>query len=635
MAFDAAVQAFGVDAYSDATTGRGSGNDRAGRPQGGQAPKSPEALLALYKSNGAMQRIVNAPADDATRKGFKVLTDDPQDDVMIQQRWSELDLQSKFRDLVKFMQIYPQGSALFIGLLASEMERQRDFGKPMPPGILEVDFVNSLNHPGDFTVQSVAVNDPTMREFDNVFFRISGKAVHPSWVLWLVSEWDKKDGEGISRVNSTYDAVVAQDSALWSVSTMVQQLSVTIYESSWFTGMKPTKKQEMASKIRNFMETNSFWGIKKGEKVDRLDYHFQGLKDILDFIFQNIALYSQIPQNILIGRAQGILTAAEEDTINYYSFINQFQKSKLERLYRRMIDILLTEQRGELWKKHHGKLLYEIEWLPLWELAPSLKAEIELSNSKRDLTDVQSGKVTSSEELRQRDPFYSMIDKEAELEGKEDDDTNRAGGASQGAKPDADKPEGDADPGVSLASKAKVIPGKERLTVRFHDHEEIDFKTWEEVVLDAEAGVFASKARLKAGGEPVFFEIIFTGDRWTQEKAITWIDFNVPAMMNSATADGNIIGLDEIEGALRRSAGEWDKLPRPERDKKKISVQVVVDGVAHEHRLTGVSKKEGIYMGIGRANDGPTKVVSFWFDKKKWTDEKAKAWVEDKGFKPI
>lgn len=561
MAVDALMgRSMAGDGYVDTITGRGLGNDRAGRPAGSGVRKTDEALLNLYKANGGMQRVVNAPADDATRKGFKIVTEDPEDNALIQKRWVELDLQAKFRDLVKFMQIYPQGSALFIGLLASDMTRQRDFTKPMPPSILEIDFVNSMNHPGDFTVQSVPVNDPTMREFGQVFFRIMGGAVHSSWVIWLAHEWDKKDNEGISRVNSVYDAMAAQDSALWSVSTMVQQLSMMIYTSDKFMSMSPAKKQEFGAKVRNFFETNSFWGIKDGEKVDRLNYQFTGLKDILDFIFQNISLYSQIPQNILIGRAQGILTAAEEDTINYYSFIGQFQKSKLERLYRQMIDLLLLERRGELFRRHGGKLEYTIEFEPLWELSPSFKADLEEKNAKRDLTDVQSGKVADTQELRDRDPHYSMVDKEKEEGGEEDDDdTNRAASTAQSDNPKDKKTDGDAKE-----------PSKEA------------------------------------------------------------------QLLNSATTDGDVVGLDAIESALRRTKGEWDSLPEIERDRKKIEIGLDIMGADLESKVATVNKKEGIYMVVGRVDsDNSVEAVGFRFDKKRWKEKDAKHWMESRGFKPM
>lgn len=617
-----------VDAFVDTLTGRGSGGDRAGRPQGATSRKSEQSLLSIYKSNGAMQRVVNAPADDATRKGFKIVTDDPRDDADLQKRWTELDLQVKFRDLIKFSQIYSQGSALFIGLLSNTLEEQRRFALPMTDSILEVDFVNSLNHPGDFVVQSVPVFDPTMREFGEVFFRVAGQAVHSSWMLWLVSEWDKEDNKGISRVESTFDAVVAQDSALWSVSTMVQQLSMIIYESNKFIKKGPTKKAEFSNRIRNFVQTNSFWGIKEGEKVSRLDYNIQGLKEILDFIFQNISLYSQIPQNILIGRAQGILTAAEEDTINYYSLIANFQKSKLERLYRRMIDILLLEKRSPLFARHNGKLEYEVEFFPLWELAPSLKSDIELKNAERDNLDIMNGKITAAE-ARLLDDRVNHLEDDA----PEPEETNQQ--AASGGEPVAPaRQEGDAV-GVSQASSGKVSKFKDHLRVQFHEHEEIDFMTWEQVALDADAGIFGTKTKLLKDGPLVFFDINFHGDMWTEEKALTWIDFKLPGLLNSVAEDGNVVSLDEIENAVKRTLGEWDQLPTIELSEKPLVNEVIVNTSDGEHKMATVNKKEGIFMVVGKDEDKQLAVKRFRFDTRKRDMDAAKKWVVDHGFETV
>lgn len=718
---------FAGDGYSDLTTGRGFGNNRAGRSVGLGNRKTDLALLNLYRSNGGMQRVVNLLADDSTRKGFKIITDDPQDNLDIQKRWIELDLQAKYRDLIKYMQIYPQGSALFMAPLMNNPQAQRDFGKPMPSNILEIDFVNSLNHPGDFRVQSASTNDPTVREFHEVFFRVMGRLVDPSWMVWAVSEWDRKDNEGLSRVNTVFDAISAQDSALWSTSTMVQQLSFMIYTSNTYTKMSPGKKREFSAHVRNFLETGSFFGIKDGEKVERLDYQFSGLKDILDFIFQNVALYSQIPQNILLGRNQGILTAANEDAINYYAFINQFQSNRLERMQRKTIDTLLLERRGDLWKRHQGKLIYQMEYEPLWELSPTLKADIDLKRAQTNETRIRSG-VMEPDEARALDPELSVLDTDQSLPDDDDDTNVKEKQAAGGKTEPTDKKAGDK---VSFASKAKVsrwddllifkfhssqlidddtwehivLDGKKGITgskgklqetgevrildilfkgeqwtqakamtwidfnikanqvlskgadkvsiagktkqrtfgdtrvFEFHPMSLIEMKTWDHVVLDGDKGITAVKAKLEETGELVFVEIAFEGKQWTSEKAMTWIDFNLPQILNSAAPDGDAIGLDEIENALRRGGAEFDELPmvghawrQPGAVIHRVTKLSEIDG---DTRQLTISRKHKIYAAVGKMKgEDKIRVVDFRFPGK-WRGKKAAKWIEDNGFETI
>lgn len=607
------------DGFRDPVTGRGSRFDRTRRLQGGDSSYADSELLDLYNSNGFMQRIVNAPSDDSTREWFEIETKDPEDARLMQERFKELNFKPLLRDLVKYSSIYPKGAGIFMGVFAANVRDQRAMAEPMPSTILKIDFLNLMSDPGDFSISIGTQRDATKRDFNEVTFRIGSQDVHKSWVLWLVNEFNPRKAKGISKVDTVFDSVSAQDSALWSVSTLMQALSILTFRSDEFIGMKPAEQTDFLKRVRSWVDSQSMMGLGKDETLERLNSQFPGVKDLLDFIFQNMSGSSQIPVNILLGRAQGVLTAAEEDTINYYNGISRGQEVKLTPIVKQLGDVIVLERRGALFAKTGGKIDYGIKWNPLWELSPSLKAELELKNAQRDSLDILDAKARP-EEARQLDPRYEMLDLEEMPDDEDDDDDD------ENTPPT--RREGDTDEMASLTVDGKSIPAalialdRTNMGGKFHRIQvqapRLFVKgTFRVRVLDGAHGIYAIDGRPRGAQLVTIQAVVFEKDHTTHDKAKQYVDLNITSRPGfeelKFEADKKII-VSKRDDEITVEMHTWDEMVQERPDWPKL---ISID---HEKGISGWRGK--------LLRNGKLVWKSIIFKDKAWTPESAETWVD-------
>jgi len=425
-----------IDGFIDQTYGRGLSTDRTQRLEGGKGRRSDDAVLGLYRKNGFLQRIINSVAHDATREWF-VATPKNADkktenfDEVLQQALLDHDVKGKVREMIKWMRVFSKGSGMFFGTHLDNAEEQRLIGEKLPDKIRKVDYLNVFDNPKRITIQIDNDQNPTKKDYNKPRLEIDGEKVHESRYVWMVNEFIAEDKEGLSVVDTVFDAVGAQDSALWSASTLMQMLSLLVFKSDAFVGLPPHEKGDFLSKMKSFLNTQGAVGVKENEELSRLDYKFSGLKDMFDFIFENMSGASGIPKNILLGRAHGVITAGEFDTINYYAMISQFQENVLEKPVRKIIDLFTRVEGSDLQKMSGGPgFEYTLDWEPLWKLDPVSQAEVNEKNANVDKINIETGKVApeearlEDENVRHLGPFEKEDEDRTQppQEGTEEDD---------------------------------------------------------------------------------------------------------------------------------------------------------------------------------------------------------------------
>lgn len=609
------------DGFRDPVTGRGSRFDRTRRLQGQGSSYSDSELYDLYTANGFMQRIINAPADDATREWFEIETADDENARLIQERMKELKFKAKLRELIKYASIYPKGSGIFMGVFAANVRDQRALAEPMPSTILKIDFINLMADPGDFSIHAGFQRDATKRDFDEISFRIGAQEVHRSWVLWLVNEFNHRKTDGISKVDTVYDAVSAQDSALWSVSTLMQVLSLLVLKSDELIGMSKEEQGETLKHARTWVDSQAMVGLGKNEMLERLDTQFSGIKDLLDFVFQNISGSSQIPVNILLGRAQGVLTAAEEDTINYYNGISRFQEVKLEPIIRQLIDVIIKERRGRLWGRTGGKLEYDINFNSLWEMSPTLKADVEKKNAERDSLDIQDAKATP-EEARKLDPRFEMLDQEATAEPPEEEEEGEEGGAPPR--------QGVGDEAASLSVDGKKVAAalialdRSNIGGKFHRVQVLAPRlfvhgTFRVRTLDVDKEVYSIDGRPRGKQLMTVQSVLFGKENHTRKEAEQWVKDNItsrPGFDDLNLETDRKIRFNKHDNSISVVIHTWDEMATdvPRGDFPK-TVDIDPD--------KGISGIRGTLRRSGKAV-----WMEVTFKENAWTPEMAETWVD-------
>jgi len=406
-----------IDALVDPMTARGSSTDKTTRLIGNYKFKTNQQNLGMYIANGFVQNIVDQPAEDATREWIEVSAvyedvENQEIQEMVEDRIKELGIQEQIKNLIRYARLYSKGSFLYYGITAHQIQQGSILALPMPKAIKAIEFINVIDNPDKVIIQNLNKNNPTERDYNQMRFTIAGQEIHPSRLTWLVNSLIPSLETGLSIVQIINDAIVAQDSALWSTNSILMAMAVRIFKSDAIANLNITQKAELLAKIKHLMDTQSVFSLMQDESFEMLTFKIEGMKELFDFIFDNLAGLSRIPKLILLGKAHGVVTAGEFDTINYYAQIAKFQENDIRPIIEKIIDLIVREERGEIWKAVNGdieNLKVEFEFNSLWKLDPISQADVDLKNSQRDQIEITLGK-SSPEELRDIDSRYKGLE---------------------------------------------------------------------------------------------------------------------------------------------------------------------------------------------------------------------------------
>jgi len=406
------------DGLIDPLTTRGSAEDRTQRLRGTNIIIQNSTALNKYIANGFVQNIIEIPAEDATREWITITTnmDGDQSDLdfpkMIQDRMKDLSIQEKIFNFIRYSRMYAKGSFLYYAVKANQVQEGEILSEPMPEEIKTIEFINVIDDSDRVTLTNLNMSNPLKKDYNKIKFSIDAKEIHPSRLSWLVNSFIPSETTGISIVQTINDAIVAQDSGLWSSATVLQSMALNIFKSDEIADLSPTQKADLLAKIKHLMITFSSIALKNEEAFEQLTLTMTGMKEIFDFIFENLSGLSRIPKNILLGKAHGVVTAGEYDTLNHYANVSRFQENKLRPILEKIIDLIIREQNGEIYAALGGnadELETEFTFNNLWKLDPVADADRELKFSQRDQIDVTIGK-TSPQELRSLDPRYKDLE---------------------------------------------------------------------------------------------------------------------------------------------------------------------------------------------------------------------------------
>lgn len=398
------------DAMTDRISGRGTNADRLStlRPQ----PMSSHAAdsRGWYRSNGFIQNIVDAPAEDATREWISIRTnrdlDNPETGTsglginrLIENRMAELDVQSKLADLVRFSRMYAYGGFMFIGVNA-EVPQETHLLKDSIPDDFKIEFLNVCGPERVSVYQSHA--SPLSRKFHKLTYAIDGFTINEERIIHLVNSWLPEEQSGISVIDTIMDAVRAQDTALWSVSSIIYNLAVWIFKSDAVSAMTPGKIAEFVSTVKSVLTTQSALALTDKESFERVggSQAFTGVKELFDYIFENLAGLARMPKSRLMGQSQGVITAGQYDLLSYYDSIAKLQEIKLRPIIEYLISLIVKEKEGDIFNMLGGSiesLDWEFDFNPLWKLGPVEQADIELKQAQRDQAHIAVGVVSPSE----------------------------------------------------------------------------------------------------------------------------------------------------------------------------------------------------------------------------------------------
>nr|WP_017854397.1 DUF1073 domain-containing protein [Leptospira interrogans] len=397
------------DGLTDEFTGRGTEIDKLKQLKPVSYFFPPEECRAWYRANGFFANIVDAPAEDATREWITIKTnrDGSEGELnvsrLIMNRLEELKLQQKLKDLIRFSRLYQEGGFLFYGINAPVPQTTLNIMDQVPSDINKIAYINV------FGPDRVALTErnlsPLAASYHIPEVRIDGYLVHDSRYSWLCPSYVAEDGRGVSVIETVITAIIAQDTALHSISSMLYETGAKVFKSKKVEELaEPEAMRKFLRQLRAVLSSQSLVAIEDGEELSRLESNLNstGLKDSLEFIFENLAGLSRIPKSRLNGQAQGTITSGQFDFRSYYDDIARDQENDLRPIIEKAIKLIVREKQCEIYQKLGGNiegLDWQFSFNPLWKLSEKEESEIDLTKARTNDIYLARG-VLSPEEVK-------------------------------------------------------------------------------------------------------------------------------------------------------------------------------------------------------------------------------------------
>lgn len=372
---------------------------------------SQSELEAAYRGDWMARKVVDIPADDATREWRYWYADD-KDVELIEGLEADLNIQAKVAEAQKKARLYG-GSALILGV-----DGQGDQSKELDVERVSADqlkFVHVMTRyelqagqldrdPMSFTFQEpefYEVNSvPTASVAGNAAPRKLGKdgliRIHPSRVVRFIGQPRpsavlNNDCWGDSVLCAVRDAVLDGQSIMGSIAALVNESKIDVIKIPGLT--KILGNEDNTAKLtERFSQANTYKSILNAllldadEEWERISVNFAGLPDIAQIALLVVSGAADIPATRMLGQSPaGLSATGESDIRNYYDKIAAEQNTTLRRSLKKLDDVLLRSAGV----KNPEDVYYE--WAPLWQLDEEQRAKVNYQLAQTFKIDVDAG----------------------------------------------------------------------------------------------------------------------------------------------------------------------------------------------------------------------------------------------------
>lgn len=444
-----AVRPYRADGYVNMMTRYGTQKDSSEHYKFVPESAVPDELLTMYyEGNGLFAKIIDTPAEEAIKHGFKLkdISDQKVEDFYME-ALDELDWDETAITCLKWARLFGGSLAVMLindgrGLdepLDWRNIRSIDDIRVFDRSVIQPDYTTLFNYdPRDpFSTRGSRLGLP---EYYQVFSKYGSFTVHDSrclvfqngilpenttnsvYQLWGVPEY--------IRINKALeDAEIAHHSAPKMLDRSVQpiykmqNLSETLAtEEGESAVLKRLQVIDLARGLLNSLVIDA-----EGEDYDFKTFQFSGINDVVSASCNMLSALSNIPQTILFGQAVGGMSSTDDTSMeNYYNYIERIQRRMLKSNLRYLLSIIFQAGLATGEVDEIPKL--KIEFNPLWSLSDLEQADLEQKREQVKLTRAQTAQIyvnmqaVDPSEVRQKLADSEEFDVESMLDEYDDDE---------------------------------------------------------------------------------------------------------------------------------------------------------------------------------------------------------------------
>jgi uncharacterized protein len=420
-----------MDGLQNVAAGLGTSRDK--RTQTTYVPTvyDPYLLSAMYQTSPLSAKIVDAPADDMTRKWREfVISEDNEDEgqltsQLIAKEERRLGLASKINEGLKWGRLFG-GSIVVIGMKDGKHDQPLQVDKVKKGDLRYLLVVDRFQ----IGVSGNLVSDPESRHFGlPEYYTISGLGlatsvrVHYTRVLRFEGKKlpftlrQTNNYWGLSILEQVSETIKNKDSVSAAIGTMLFEANVDIIQVEGLANMlsqpggdaKVTRRWESGLLIKGLHRVLL---LDKGETYDRKAYTFTGLSDMFNAFRSDVSAASDIPETRLFGRSPaGMNATGDSDLRNYYDSLDAQRATNVYPELDYFDQIFLRSTLGHLPPE------YSYSFPPLWQMDDNTKATVQKTAADRDKVYLDAGvvsEVTIAKKLK-ADKTYPITRGDIEL----------------------------------------------------------------------------------------------------------------------------------------------------------------------------------------------------------------------------
>jgi phage-related protein (TIGR01555 family) len=372
-----------LDGLQNLVTGLGTDRDKTRGTTFVFAEMDKAQLEAAFRSDWIARKIVNIPAQDATRE-WRTWQSDKADTKLLEEAEKKINLQGKTFQAMFKARLYG-GAGLLLGVDQGNLQSPLDETKVGKDGLKFVHAVSRWELAAGPTIWDLSSEWYGQPEYytRNGGGTSQGEKIHPSRVVRFLGNQvpditlNPNQGWGDSVLQVTNDAVIAAGMASAGGSQLLHELKMDVIKIPGLSGSLSNKKYEgrLSSRFAAANVMKSLYNIlllDSEEDWERITASLTGLPDSVKLYLLIASGAADIPTTRFLGQSPaGLNATGESDLRNYYDHIGSVQETDVDPAMQRLNTVLIRSATGTAKPEDVTH-----EWRPLWQIEASAKSTI-------------------------------------------------------------------------------------------------------------------------------------------------------------------------------------------------------------------------------------------------------------------
>lgn len=409
-----AVRPYRADGFVNLMNKYGTSKDTSEHYYFQPEPTVPDDVLSMfYEGNGLFAKIIDAPAEEALKKGFTL--DGVSDQSILDfayEALDELDWEEMAMTSLKWARLFGGSIAVLLINDGRGLEEPLDWKSIKSIDDIRI-YDRSVIQPDYNSMFSYDPTDPFgtrgsrlgMPEYYHITSRYGSFTVHDSrclvfqngilpenctnsiYQLWGMPEYIRLR-RAIKNTELAHESAPKMlDKSIQPVHKIKNLASILSTEEGEETVLRRLQVIDLARGMLNSIAIDA-----DGEDYDFKTFQFAGVSDIVDATCNYLSALTSIPQTVLFGRSPaGMNSTGQSDMENYYNYVERIQKRMLRSNLRYLLSVIFQA----------GLYTHEVEEIPnikikfnsLWSSTEKEQTELEQQKAALQQTKAQTAQV--------------------------------------------------------------------------------------------------------------------------------------------------------------------------------------------------------------------------------------------------